>query len=56
MLSITPGTPFMRKASQAVLYWAWQRLNQNKYKRVKWYISGADVPGEGEVKVRPRNM
>ena len=54
MVKITPGTDFMSKAAEAVLYWAWQRLCQRKWKHIKFYISGADVAGEGEVKVSRR--
>jgi hypothetical protein len=52
-LKITPGTEFMDKAHEAVLYWAWQRLDRSKSKlaNVKIYISPSTVPGEGEVKL-----
>jgi hypothetical protein len=52
-LKITPGTEFMDKAHEAVLYWAWQRLDRssNKLANVKIYISPSTVPGEGEVKL-----
>jgi len=51
MVKITPGTEFMRKAAEACLYYVWQRLNQKRLRGIKFYISGADVPGEGEVKL-----
>ena len=51
MVKITPGTDFMAKSAEAVLYWIWQRLDQKKWKNIKWYISGAEMPGEGEVKL-----
>ena len=52
-LAITPGTDFMKKAHNAVLYWAWQRLLNPKGKLAKCriYISPSTVPGEGEVKL-----
>lgn len=52
-LKITPGTEFMDKAHEAVLYWAWQRLDRSKNKlaNVKIFISPSTVPGEGEVKL-----
>jgi len=57
-LGITPGTKFMSKAKNAILFWAWQRMS-NKYSllgssqspNVKIYISSSDIPGEGEVKL-----
>ncbi|GMH52731.1 hypothetical protein TrRE_jg4469, partial [Triparma retinervis] len=51
MVKITPGTAFMNKAAEAVLYYCWQRLCQKRWRGIKFYISGADVPGEGEVKL-----
>ena len=52
-LKITPGTKFMDKAHDAVLYWAWQRLLNPKGKlaNCRIYISPSTVPGEGEVKL-----
>lgn len=52
-LKITPGTEFMDRAHEAVLYWAWQRLDNSKGKLAKCrvYISPSTVPGEGEVKL-----
>jgi hypothetical protein len=52
-LKITPGTEFMAKAHDAVLYWAWQRLDSPKGKisHCRIYISPSTVPGEGEVKL-----
>ena len=52
-LCITPGTSFMQKAERALLYWAWQRM-QNPYNplsKVRIYISSSNVHGEGEVKL-----
>ncbi len=54
-LKITPGTQFMDRAHEAVLYWAWQRLDNPKGKlsrnKCQIYISPSTVPGEGEVKL-----
>jgi hypothetical protein len=52
-LKITPGTEFMDRAHEALLYWAWQRLEnpQGKLSKCRIYISPSTVPGEGEVKL-----
>lgn len=52
-LKITPGTEFMQKAHEAVLYWAWQRLDspRGKISHCRIYICPSNVPGEGEVKL-----
>lgn len=52
-LCITPGTAFMQKAENALLYWAWQRMQNpnNPLSRVRVYISSSNVHGEGEVKL-----
>jgi len=52
-LKITPGTQFMDRAHEALLYWAWQRLENPKGKlsKCRIYISPSTVPGEGEVKL-----
>lgn len=54
-LRITPGTEFMQLTERAVLYWAWQRFQNNNphhyLSRVKVYISPSTVAGEGEVKL-----
>lgn len=52
-LKITPGTEFMEKAHESVLYWAWQRLDSPKSKisHCRIYICPSTVPGEGEVKL-----
>lgn len=48
-LNITPGTAFMDRVTDALLYWAWQHVS--RYPRVKIYISPSSVHGEGEVKL-----
>jgi hypothetical protein len=54
-LSITPGTQFMERAENAVLYWAWQRLSnvhgKMQLQNCRIYVSPSSVPGEGEVKL-----
>jgi 5'-3' exonuclease len=52
-LKITPGTEFMEKAHDAVLYWAWQRLDspRGRISQCRIYICPSTVPGEGEVKL-----
>jgi hypothetical protein len=52
-LRITPGTYFMERANQAMLYWAWQRMipHDGPLSKVAIYISASDSPGEGEVKI-----
>lgn len=48
-LNITPGTAFMDKVTDALLYWSWQYVS--RYPRVKVYMSPSSVHGEGEVKL-----
>lgn len=52
-LSITPGTAFMERAAQAILYWAWQRMAnpRSPLRNVKIFFSPSTAPGEGEVKL-----
>uniref|UniRef100_A0A6B2LIK1 Xrn1 N-terminal domain-containing protein n=1 Tax=Arcella intermedia TaxID=1963864 RepID=A0A6B2LIK1_9EUKA len=48
---ITPGTIFMNKLNKALKYYVCQRLSAMKYRYVDFYLSGSDVPGEGELKI-----
>eukprot|EP00571_Detonula_confervacea_P015146 CAMPEP_0172308176 /NCGR_PEP_ID=MMETSP1058-20130122/8858_1 /TAXON_ID=83371 /ORGANISM="Detonula confervacea, Strain CCMP 353" /LENGTH=934 /DNA_ID=CAMNT_0013020539 /DNA_START=24 /DNA_END=2828 /DNA_ORIENTATION=- len=48
-LNITPGTAFMKKVTDALLYWSWQHVT--RFPRVRVYISPSYVHGEGEVKL-----
>lgn len=48
-LNITPGTAFMDRVTNALLYWAWQHVT--RFPRVRVYLSPSCVHGEGEVKL-----
>ncbi|KAL9181160.1 hypothetical protein ACHAXT_009965 [Thalassiosira profunda] len=48
-LNITPGTAFMDRVTDALLYWSWQYVS--KHSRVRVYLSPSCVHGEGEVKL-----
>lgn len=58
-LSISPGTEYMDKVTNAVIYWAWKCMLKRHWPiegfksshQVKIYISPSNVPGEGEVKL-----
>lgn len=51
-LEFTPGTELQYLLRDAVEYWAYSRLqNDYKYRNVDIRISGADVAGEGELKL-----
>ncbi|KAL3929769.1 MAG: hypothetical protein SGPRY_001820, partial [Prymnesium sp.] len=50
-LHATPGTSFMARAEAAVLYVCYSELGSARGRRLSFYLSGADVPGEGEVKI-----
>ena len=48
-LNITPGTSFMDRVTEALLYWAWQRVT--RFPRCRVYISPSSIHGEGEIKL-----
>ena len=49
---LTPGVETMYFIRDAVEYWVYSRLqNDSKYRHVTVYLSGPDVPGEGELKI-----
>jgi hypothetical protein len=48
---ITPGCRFNGEVSDAVAYFVCQRLASFKYEKVKFYVSGTNVAGEGELKI-----
>jgi hypothetical protein len=51
-LNITPGTEFMLAVRRACEYFAASRVaGSYRFKDIAFYISGADVAGEGEVKI-----
>ena len=54
-LHLTPGSPLMRFVADALEYFICARLEGSAaLKRVQWELSGADVPGEGELKLLSR--
>ena len=60
-LNISPGTYYMDRVTQTLLYWAWMAMSKRDWpiakldgkpsSDVKIYISPSDVAGEGEVKL-----
>ncbi|KAL1518607.1 hypothetical protein AB1Y20_002895 [Prymnesium parvum] len=50
-LHATPGTAFMASVENAMLYLCHSELATFRGKELRFYVSGADVPGEGEVKI-----
>lgn len=51
-LEMTPGVETLYYIRDSIEYWAYSRLqNDRKYRNVDIRISGADVPGEGELKL-----
>lgn len=48
---ITPGCKFTGEVVEALAYYICQRLASRKYEHVKFYVSGANVAGEGELKI-----
>ncbi|CAM9209236.1 unnamed protein product, partial [Laminaria digitata] len=49
-LHLSPGTEFMEKVASAMEYYAFQESQKPCYRGVTFYVSGASVPGEGELK------
>jgi len=49
-LNITPGTAFMDRVTDALLYWSWKYVARSP-NRVRVYMSPSNVHGEGEVKL-----
>jgi hypothetical protein len=49
--SITPGCRFTGQILDALSFFVCQRLASRKYEHVKFYVSGANVAGEGELKI-----
>jgi len=51
-MAITPGTHLMNSTLRnALLYYSSQRLRTRKFRHLVFEVCGADVPGEGEVKM-----
>lgn len=48
---ITPGCKFTGEVVEAIAFFICQRLSSRKYEHVKFYVSGANVAGEGELKI-----
>ncbi|KAG9299113.1 hypothetical protein G9A89_020426 [Geosiphon pyriformis] len=49
-VAITPGTPFMKAANEAIRYYIYQRLNGYR-RHMQIIFSDSSVPGEGEHKL-----
>jgi 5'-3' exonuclease len=50
-LQVTPGCSLMLKIKRALEHFACSRLQSRMFKDVQFVISGADVAGEGELKI-----
>lgn len=51
-LEFTPGVDAMYHVRDAVQYWAYMRLQTDpRFAHLNVWVSGADVPGEGELKI-----
>lgn len=51
-VELTPGTELMYKLKDAIEYYSWSRLQNNRrYRYVEMRVSGPGVPGEGELKI-----
>merc|ERR1712137_1037213 len=49
---ITPGTEFMAKVSDVLLFWIRKKCSEDEaYSKVSVILSGHEVPGEGEHKI-----
>ena len=54
-IQLTPGSPLMQFVNDALEYFICARLEgSHAYRKVQWELSGADVPGEGELKLLSR--
>ena len=50
-LVATPGTKFMRRFEEALLFFVCSELSTYRARGLRFLVSGADVPGEGEIKL-----
>ena len=50
-LAVTPGTGFMRRVAEALKYFAATRGARRRWQGIRWVISDASCPGEGELKI-----
>ena len=50
-LHATPGTSFMRKLEEALIFFACSELNTMRARHLSFLVSGSEVPGEGEIKI-----
>jgi hypothetical protein len=48
---ITPGCRFTGQILNALAFFICQRLSSRKYEHIKFFVSGANVAGEGELKI-----
>ena len=50
-LHATPGTSFMRKLEEALIFFACSELSTMRARHLSFLVSGSEVPGEGEIKI-----
>eukprot|EP00981_Chlorochromonas_danica_P001617 scaffold351_cov162-Ochromonas_danica.AAC.2 len=48
---ISPGTDFMNDIEDAIVCYIMQRLKRPSFQNITYFISGATLPGEGEIKI-----
>eukprot|EP01031_Cornospumella_fuschlensis_P030385 gene30385-36713_t len=48
---LSPGTAFMEDMEEIMLAYLLQRLRRPQFEKLNYYISGAETPGEGEIKI-----
>ncbi|CAL5224335.1 g7007 [Coccomyxa viridis] len=53
-LGLTPGTSLMALIQQSLAFYICRRLESERWQHVQWELSGANVQGEGEVKILSR--
>jgi len=50
-LLLTPGTQFMERLEEALVYWICSELSTARGRHLRILLSGSDAPGEGEFKI-----